>query len=275
MKTFVSWQGNKSRYLKYIKLYLPTDYNTYIEPFVGSGALFLYLQPTTWIINDINKDLVNIWNTVKKHRYYIRNSFKEFSNVLNTMNNTQKLAYCRLLLEKMLKLQYTKRRAVYYILLKYCAYMGHIFIQNKYQISSLDIKFYSSNNVYFLSDKYQDNIVNVSKYLNNTNGSIQNVNYKLVLKNAGKDDFVFLDPPYVESHDYKFKYNNDQNINSDFLTDLLVEVKKLDNKGVKWLMTQADTKDVRQYFKEYNIIKFKVYRGHSKIITHELIIKNY
>lgn len=45
MKTFINWQGNKTRYLKHILPLIPDNYNTYIEPFVGSGALLLKLEP--------------------------------------------------------------------------------------------------------------------------------------------------------------------------------------------------------------------------------------
>ena len=58
LKTFVKWSGNKSKHLKYILPHIP-KFERYIEPFVGSGALFLKLQPDKWIINDLNKDLIN------------------------------------------------------------------------------------------------------------------------------------------------------------------------------------------------------------------------
>ena len=65
MKTFFKWQDNKSKHFKYILPELPSDYNTYIEPFVGSGALFLRVEPEKWIINDLNQDNINIWKLVK------------------------------------------------------------------------------------------------------------------------------------------------------------------------------------------------------------------
>ena len=69
MKTFIRWQGNKSSHInKFIK-YIPQYTGTYIEPFVGSGALLLYLQPNKWIINDINKDLVSIWKYLLKQTH--------------------------------------------------------------------------------------------------------------------------------------------------------------------------------------------------------------
>ena len=57
MRTFIRRSGNKSKLVKKILPLIP-DYNgTYIEPFVGTGAVFLNLEPQKWIINDINKEL--------------------------------------------------------------------------------------------------------------------------------------------------------------------------------------------------------------------------
>ena len=44
----------------------------------------------------------------------------------------------------------------------------------------------------------------------------------------------------------------------------LEQVKKLDDRGVKWIMTQADTKTIRSIFKGYKIVKFPVYRAAKK-----------
>ena len=60
MRSFIKWEGNKSHSLKHILPHIP-KYNTYYEPFLGSGALFLSLAPEKWVINDINKDLYSIW----------------------------------------------------------------------------------------------------------------------------------------------------------------------------------------------------------------------
>jgi DNA adenine methylase len=44
LKTFIRWMGNKSKHLRhilpYILPYIPDDYNTYYEPFIGSGRYF-------------------------------------------------------------------------------------------------------------------------------------------------------------------------------------------------------------------------------------------
>ena len=78
MKTFIKWQGNKSRHINKFKQFIPEFSGTYIEPFLGSGALFLYLKPEKWIINDLNNDLINIWVHVQKNPEDIIKRFKKF-----------------------------------------------------------------------------------------------------------------------------------------------------------------------------------------------------
>ena len=61
---FLKWAGGKrwftSRYLDI----LPQKYNRYIEPFVGSGALFFALEPREAVIGDINKPLVETYMAI-------------------------------------------------------------------------------------------------------------------------------------------------------------------------------------------------------------------
>lgn len=92
---------------------------------------------------------------------------------------------------------------------------------------------------------------------------------------AKKNDFVFMDPPYVEDHNYRINYNLQERVTSSFVEELQKECKLLDQRGVKWMMTQADTHLVREAFKHYNIVTFPVFRGYENTHKSELIIKNY
>lgn len=74
-KPFVKWVGGKTQLLDDIKKLLPSDLSqrndvTYIEPFVGGGAvLFWILQEypniTKAIINDINEELICTYRVIK------------------------------------------------------------------------------------------------------------------------------------------------------------------------------------------------------------------
>lgn len=73
-KPFIKWVGGKTQLLTQLNNYLPSDFSswsnaTYIEPFVGGGAmLFFMLQQYPNIkkalINDINPDLTNCYRIV-------------------------------------------------------------------------------------------------------------------------------------------------------------------------------------------------------------------
>jgi DNA adenine methylase len=274
MKTFIKWQGNKSKHLNKFIEYIPDFSGTYIEPFIGSGALLLKLQPKKWIINDLNKDLINIWKSVKEHPQEIIKIFKEFGKDFKPLSKTDKVKYCKEITSKIEKLPYDIKRASIYLLMKFCSYM-EILIKNKFFFSGLDMHIYLENNYPFLKQNNYDNILEVSHFLNNSNGKIFNKSYEKILDKAKSGDFIFLDPPYIESHNYKFNYNKDEVLDESFIHNLYKQVKKLDKRGVKWLMTQADTKQIKEIFKEYTIKKFKVYRMGSKTYVNELIIMNY
>ena len=72
-KPFVKWAGGKRQIMDKLKSYIPYEFNTYYEPFVGGGALLFELSPKNAVINDFNKDLYNlyakyniIFNTIKQ-----------------------------------------------------------------------------------------------------------------------------------------------------------------------------------------------------------------
>lgn len=170
---------------------------------------------------------------------------------------------------------YDINRASVYLLMKFCAYMNNIIIDNKIVFRSLDLHILSRNKYYFLEQNNYDNINQVSLFLNNKSGKIFNKSYEKILDKAKENDFVFLDPPYIESIKYKFNYNINEILDDNFIQELLIQVKKLDKRNVKWLMTQADTKQIKNIFKDYIIKTFKVYRSSSKSYVNELLIMNY
>jgi len=275
LKTFIKWSGNKSRHLRHIIPYIPDDYNTYYEPFIGSGALFLKLQPKKWVINDVNKDLINVWENVKNNTEIIIYLFEKFGKEFKPMSKQKKIEYCRNITETIDKMPYNITRATIFMLMKFCVYMGNIIIKNKFYFMGLDLHISIQNRCFFLEKNNYNNLNKVAEYLNSSNGLILNKDYKEVLNKVKKDDFVFLDPPYVEDHDYGFNYNSGEKLDNKFIMELYKEVKKLDKKKVKWMMTQAETKEIKNIFKDYNIKKFQVYRPVNKSYVNELIIMNY
>ena len=107
-KPFIKWVGGKTQLIDSIENTLPKDFETrqdltYIEPFVGGGAiLFWILQKypniKKAVINDINPDLTTAYKTIKENpkeswEAFISYKPKELDNELNRLAWADTLPY--------------------------------------------------------------------------------------------------------------------------------------------------------------------------------------
>lgn len=272
MKTFLRRPGNKTKHLKHILPLIPKFTGTYIEPFLGTGALYLHLLPKKAILNDLNTDIINIWKLVKDTPEYIIKEIDKFKRTLLKKNNDEKLKYCKKILSKMDT--YTEdKRTVLYLILIYCSFNGTLINKyNEWYISGLYGDLYTSNTCHIFTQNYKDKVRELSKKLSNI--KIYNRDYTKILEKAQKGDFVFLDPPYIEDKKYAFNYNKDEIFD---INHLKKQLDILHKNKVKWMMTQIDTPEVRYLFKKYNFKKYKNNSNFQSVSTNkkEVIITNY
>ena len=69
-KPFVKWAGGKRQIMNELLKYVPEEYNTYYEPFVGGGALLFELSPKKAVISDSNTELMNVYKCLKDERKF-------------------------------------------------------------------------------------------------------------------------------------------------------------------------------------------------------------
>ena len=62
----LKWIGNKQRFAHEIASYFPSEYGTYYEPFLGSGAVLATIAPHQAIASDAFAPLIEIWQTLKQ-----------------------------------------------------------------------------------------------------------------------------------------------------------------------------------------------------------------
>jgi DNA adenine methylase len=62
---FLKWPGGKRWFVCQHAELFPTEYGTYLEPFVGAGSVYLHLRPKRAVLGDINADLINLYRTIK------------------------------------------------------------------------------------------------------------------------------------------------------------------------------------------------------------------
>lgn len=80
MNPLIKWPGGKAGEISKIEPHIP-NYNRYVEPFFGGGALFFHLKPRTATINDISSSLIEYYNLIK-------NQDKQLYNLLLCYNNS-------------------------------------------------------------------------------------------------------------------------------------------------------------------------------------------
>lgn len=86
-KPFIKWVGGKSQLIEQLEALLPADFDrwenvTYIEPFVGGGAMLFHMLQhhkniKKAIINDINADLTTCYKVVRNNPSELVDSLKE------------------------------------------------------------------------------------------------------------------------------------------------------------------------------------------------------
>lgn len=98
-KPFIKWVGGKGQLITQLEVFLPSDFDkwqnaTYIEPFIGGGAMLFYmLQQYQNIkkafINDINADLTTCYETVRDNVEDLILSLKEIENTYYALKSEE------------------------------------------------------------------------------------------------------------------------------------------------------------------------------------------
>lgn len=184
---FVKWVGGKRQLLTELAAYYPQSFNRYFEPFIGGGANLLSLLPERATINDFNEELVNAWQVVKQQpEELIKLLMTHAANDSKEYYLNVRLADRDGRLEKMNLVE----RAARFIYLNKAGFNGLWRVNSKGQ-----------NNVPYGAHKQ----VNVSvaairgdhDYLANHDVQILQGDYRDAVKDAGENDFVYFDPPYI------------------------------------------------------------------------------
>ena len=65
MTPFLKWAGGKRWLASSGLLPEPAEYENYIEPFLGGGAVFFAIEPASAIISDVNEELINLYQCIR------------------------------------------------------------------------------------------------------------------------------------------------------------------------------------------------------------------
>jgi DNA adenine methylase len=255
----VKWSGGKSDEIKDFISYIPNDYDTYLEPFFGGGALYFYLRPKKAAVSDVHKELIDFYKSISN------NKGQDIYNFMSQHPNEEDEYYkVRDKMEINTELDNAKR---FYYLRKTC-YRGML-RYNKSGKFNIPYGRYKTYN-------YED-VKNPEYYslLKNTDIHLGSFEYIFEKYNDQKN-FMFLDPPYdSEFTDYGY-CSFDREMQKQ-LAKCFKETK------IRCLMIIGKTDFISQLYKDYIVgeydkkYRFKLHSGRvgNEINTKHLIIKNY
>ncbi len=98
-KPFVKWVGGKSQLIEQLEALLPADFDawedvTYIEPFVGGGAMLFHMLQKypnirRAVINDINPDLTTCYKVVRDNPEDLIKSLKHIQHEYHSLQSEE------------------------------------------------------------------------------------------------------------------------------------------------------------------------------------------
>jgi DNA adenine methylase len=231
---FLKWAGGKRWFAGRFLQLAPSYFDRYIEPFLGSGALFFALRPSRALLADLNPELIEAYIAVQK----------DWASVVRLLGRYQR--------EHSRKFYYSARssrprslhgRAARFIYLNRTCWNGLYRVNVRGQFN---VPVGTKQNVLLESDDF----CRASAILQGA--CLMASDFDSVISQARSGDLIFADPPYVTAHSQNgfLKYNEKLFSWEDQirLRDALIGAKK---RGASIVATNADAPSIRALYEEH------------------------
>ena len=259
LKPLIKWSGGKSDEIKMFEKYIPESYDKYLEPFIGGGSVYFYLNPQNAVISDVHKELIDVYKSIGEGK---GDEIYEFMK----NNPNDELTYYKIRDKMEIKDELDNAKRFYYQ--RKTCFRGML-RYNKNGKFNIPFGRYKTINYEELKNKDYEELLSRTEILN--------VDFATIFeKYNDENNFMFLDPPYdSEFTDYGYcKFGKEEQ-------EKLAECFKTTK--IKCLMVIGKTEYISKLYEGYIVdeyekkYKFKLYdnRVGDEINTKHLIIKNY
>lgn len=267
----LKWVGGKRQLLDVLKPLLPRRITTYCEPFAGGGALLFNLQPKTAYVNDINKELIRVYEIIKRDVEALIAALQDFKNDADFFYSVRDWDRDR---EKYSLLTDVQKAARILYLNKTC-YNGLFRVNSAGEFNSP------------FGNYRNPNIVNaqtlraVSSYLNAAAIHLTSIDYAEVLQGLPKGTFVYLDPPYDPvSNTSSFTGYAKGGFSRDEQVRLRKCCDELHRRGLKFMLSNSATDFIKEQYSAYKITVVQAKRAINSDATKrggidEVVVRNY
>ena len=202
MNPMLKYRGGKSREIPLFQKYIPASFSSYIEPFLGGGAVFFHLEPEQAIINDVNSRLITFYECVRNHYEEMRSELNLIQELYERnqadykgrkaltpderVPNANEALYYRIRDMYNGKIPSEYLDGVLYFFINKTAYSGMIRYNNN---GEYNVPFgrYPNLNTKLITQEHS---------LLLQRAEVLQEDYSTIFERAEADDFMFLDPPY-------------------------------------------------------------------------------
>ena len=267
---FLKWAGGKSQLLPKMSKVFPKVFKRYYEPFLGGGAVFFSLRPNKATVSDSNIEIFKAYTAIRD----------QLDSLLEELEWYQNQRISRKFYEGVRKLDPENlpepERAARFIFLNKTCYNGLYRVNKK---GMFNVPFGKYTKMPTLFDK--ENMIQIKDLLQKT--KIMLASYETPLEHAEINDFVYLDPPYsVEPDASGFTTYTKEDFSASDQKHLASKFKELDRRGCHVLLSNSDTKTVRELYSSYSATTLQVPAGRmincvgsQRTGFEELLIMNY
>jgi DNA adenine methylase len=250
-KPFLKWAGGKRKLIPFIVSLCGETHNTrLIEPFMGGGSVFAGTHFKSYILNDINPDLITLYKSLKDNE-------KQFLDELSTLfikeyNNKESFNMLRDIYNSIPEGD-SKRSALFVYLNKHC-------FNGMYRVNSK-----GGYNIPFANYKKvtmpKQEIMDFGNKLRNSQVELYSMNFEDIMNMAQKGDIIYCDPPYTPiSNTSSFTSYAKENFGIEQHKTLVHKAIELKKHGVKTLISNNQTPETLELYKDANIVSIDVRR---------------
>jgi len=262
MNSPLKWMGGKARLVPFIQSFIP-KYNTYYEPFFGSGSVFFSQKPNNSICSDIQSEPIIIINSIKNSPEEFYNLFTELSQQL--WNEGKNFYYS--LREKYNKNEMSEiEQAASFMILLRGGFNGLIRFNPK---GEWNVPFGDRGNKDSKSQAIPLNnsfplskIKEYASFLNDGQKQFVNQSFEKTIQLAKDGDFIYCDPPYlITTQQY-----NGWKIENELL--LAKELKNADKRGAKFILSNVyiyKGKENKDLLELYSGFKYE-FKSHNYVV---------
>ena len=267
----VKWVGGKRQLIDDLTPLFPKKITAYCEPFVGGGAVLFSLQPKIAYVNDINAELINIYEV-------IRDDVDALIAALSEHKNEEKYFYSIRDWDRDSEtyLQRSKvQRAARIIYLNKTCYNGLFRVNNAGEFNA-PYGHYKKPNIVSAPT-----LRAVSNYFQSTQLTFTYTDYAEVLSNVPKGTFVYLDPPYDPVSDTaNFTGYTRGGFDRTEQVRLRECCDELTRRKIKFMLSNSATEFIREQYADYDITPVRAKRAINSNASKrghvdEVVIRNY